>query len=105
MEVKELTSELFHDFVKDEYAIVDCYGEFCSACVMLEPIYEEVAAGLCGISFGKINLSFFNDVAEEYGISALPTILFFRGGTLVNTVVGCVEKDELTELVAQLLYR
>ncbi len=105
MAIKELTSELFHDFVKDEYAVVDCYGEFCAACVMLEPIYDEVATMLSGVSFGRINLSFNPDIAQEFEIDAMPTILFFRNGELVNQVVGCVEQEELLEVLSQLLYR
>ena len=105
MAVKELNSEQFRGFVNEGYAIVDCYGEFCSACVMLAPIFDTVAAELNGISFGKINLSFNEDVAREFEIDAMPTVLFFRNGELINKVVGCMEKPDLLELVSQLLYR
>lgn len=105
MAVKELTSEQFHDFVKSAYAIVDCYGENCAACVMLEPVFEAAAVKLSGISFGKINLTYNMEVAQEYAIEAMPTMLFFRNGTLVNQFSGCVETDDLLGLVAQLLYQ
>lgn len=95
----------FNEFIKGEFVIVDCYGDNCSACVMLAPIFEAVADELSGISFGRINVSEYPEIMEAYSISAIPTVLFFRGGELSDQFIGSMEREELLALVAKLLYQ
>lgn len=94
----------WNEFIKAEYAIVDCYGDNCTACVMLAPVFEAVADELNGIAFGRINVSEYGEIMETYQISAIPTVLFFRNGELVDQFIGSMAKEELLELIAKLLY-
>lgn len=104
MATVELKDDQWKEFSKSEYAVIDCYGDFCTACVILEPVFDAVADELNGISFGRINISAYPEIAEEYGITALPTILYFRNGELVNQSIGSLEKSDLMEYISKLLY-
>lgn len=105
MAAVDLKGSEFNEFIKAEYAIVDCYGDNCSACVMLAPVFEAVADELSGIAFGRINVSEYAEIMETYNISAIPTVLFFRKGELTDQFIGSMEREELLELVAKLLYQ
>lgn len=104
MATVELENSQWKEFSQNDYAVIDCYGEHCSACVMLEPVFDAVADELSSVSFGRINISFHPEIAETYGIDAMPTLLFFRKGELVNKVTGSMEREELLSFISQLLY-
>lgn len=55
MAIIKATTATFDELINTEYAVADCYGDFCRACVILEPIYHEMASDLSGIRFLQIN--------------------------------------------------
>lgn len=105
MATVELTNETWKEFTKADYAVIDCYGYNCVACVMLEPVYDSSADELSEIKFGRINIMEQGDIAEKYGIDSMPTLLFFRKGELVNTDGGSMEKEDFMALVSKMLYQ
>lgn len=105
MATVELTENQWKDFSKADYAVIDCYGDYCSACVMLEPIFDAVADKLSGVSFGRINITHYSEIADTYKIDAMPTLLYFRKGELVNKIIGSVNEEELLGFVSELLYK
>ena len=90
MIITEAETGTFDSLVDTEYAVVDCYGDYCGACVMLEPVFRAVASDMAGIRFLRIN--------------ALPTLLFMRGGREVWRVEGSMGPGELRYNIAQMLY-
>lgn len=104
MATVELKEQEWKEFSKQDYAIIDCYGDFCSACVMLEPVFDGVADEVAGVNFGRINITNYPEIADTYKIDALPTMLFFRKGELCDTQVGSVDRKELLSFVEKLLY-
>lgn len=105
MATVELKGNEWKEFAKADYAVIDCYGDHCAACVMLEPIFDGVADELAGISFGRINIMHEEEIAKTYEITAMPTILFFRKGEMVDQAVGSLEREELLEMMSKLLYQ
>lgn len=105
MATRELKNDEWKEFIQQDYAVVDCYGQNCVACVILEPVYDRIADELAGISFCRLDISYYPSMAEAYGIDAMPTLLFFRKGELVDQVIGSVEREVLLETVAKLLYQ
>lgn len=67
--VRELKDNRWKEFSKAEYAVIDCYGENSFACVQLAPIFDAAADELSGVSFGRINISLYPEIADTYGIS------------------------------------
>ena len=102
--VKELKNTEWKEFSKAEYAVIDCYGENCFACVLLAPVFDAAADELAGLSFGRVNISFEPDIAEAFGIDSMPTLLFFRNGELTDKVIGSIDSEALMEHISKLLY-
>lgn len=105
MATVELKGDEWKDFSKAEYAVIDCYGDQCSACVMLAPIYDRVAVEMPGIDFGRINITAYPEIAREFGITAMPTLLFFRKGEKVKEVIGSMMRSELLAHISEMLYK
>ncbi len=105
MAITEANNETFDSLIDAPYAVVDCYGDFCAACVMLEPVYTAAANDMSFIRFSRINISRYGEVAERFGLMAMPTLLFFRNGELVFQEEGSMERDELNRQLAKLLYQ
>lgn len=100
----ELKASEWKEFSQADYAVIDCYGDQCTACVILAPVYDAVADELAGVSFGRINITQYPEIAEEYGIMSMPTLLFFRKGVKVHEAGGSMPREELLAEMAKLLY-
>lgn len=103
IELKE--NDAWKEFVQAEYSVIDCYGENCVACVILAPVYDAVADEMGEIAFGRVNISFLPGIADEYGVDAMPTLLYFRKGQLVNQSIGSIEREELLANISKMLYQ
>lgn len=93
--VKMVTEENFDDLVKSSsFIVIDCWAPWCGPCRMLSPIIEELAEEYPDeVTFGKLNVDENAKIAEKFGITAIPTLLFFRKGKHVDTLVGAVPKN------------
>ena len=96
MEVK-ITSENFESYKNGELPlVVDLWATWCGPCKMLGPIISELANDYDGkIVVGKCDVEENNEVAAEFGVRSVPTILFFKGGQLVDKFVGAPNKETL----------
>lgn len=93
--MQELTIDNFQKEVLESAlpVLVDFWSPICGPCRLLAPVLEQVAAEAGGrLRIGKVNVFEQQDLAVHYGISAVPTLLLFKGGTLVNTLVGYQDK-------------
>ncbi len=92
--VLELTDLNFAETIRrHSYVVVDFWAEWCSPCRMVAPTIEELAAEYVGrVSFGKCNVDENGRVAASFGISAIPTLLFFANGQLVDRIIGVQPK-------------
>lgn len=105
MATVELKNSEWKNFISDnEYAIIDCYGDDCVACVILEPVYDALADDLDPVAFGRVNITHYPEIADVNDIDAMPTLLYFRNGKQVDTTIGSLEKDELEQHISKLLY-
>jgi len=82
---------------------VDFWAPWCGPCQMMGPIVEELATELEGknIKIGKLNVDENNDVASTYGIMSIPTFLVFKGGQVVDQLVGGVQKEKIKEMMTK----
>ncbi len=84
----------------DKLVIVDFWAEWCGPCKMIAPLLDEIARDMGGkIKIVKVNVDQEQELAQQYGIYNIPTLLFFKGGEVVETVVGGKPKKFLVETI------
>ena len=93
-----LTKENFETEVlkSDIPVLVDFWATWCGPCMMLSPIIAELAEELKGkVKVGKVNVDEQNELAMQYRVASIPTLLLFKNGELVKTSVGFMPKAEI----------
>ena len=84
--------------------IVDCWAEWCGPCRMIGPIIEDLAKELSGKAvFGKLNVDENMQTSNKYRISAIPTLLVFKDGKLLDKLVGAYPKATLAGKIQKYL--
>ena len=97
-----LTSANFQAEVLDSPlpVLVDFWATWCGPCRMVAPIVAEIAAEKAGvIKVGKVNVDEEPGLAGRYGISSIPTLMFFKNGQLVDTMVGARPKAQIEQML------
>lgn len=83
-------------------AVVDVFATWCGPCKMMLPIFEEISKELGDTyTFAKLNIDEERDLAIQYNISSIPTLLFFKGGDLIAKESGYLNKDALTAKIKE----
>jgi thioredoxin 1 len=94
----EFTDDNFDEEVlrSDLPVLVDFFAEWCGPCKMLAPIIDELAGEYEGkVKIGKCDLDASPDIASKYGVQSIPTLIFFKGGEVVEKLMGFQSKEAL----------
>ena len=97
-----LTSENFDREVlnSNKPVVVDFWATWCGPCRMLAPVIEEIANEYAGkVKVGKVNVDDERELALEYGVSSIPTVMVFQNGEVKQTSVGYRPKEEIEQLL------
>lgn len=99
----DLTDGTFGDFVQgNPFVVVDCWAPWCRPCRMVSPVVEELARDYAGrIFFGKLNVDENWGVAGRFGVMSIPTLLVFKGGRLVDRIVGAMPRRALESKITR----
>ena len=100
----ELNASNFNDTIKEGVTLVDFWAPWCGPCRMIAPVIEELANDYEGkAKICKVNTDEEQDIAIQYGIRSIPTILFFKDGQLVDQMIGAAGKQVIAEKLDALL--
>ncbi len=91
-----LEKENFNDVIKEGKYLVDFYAEWCGPCKMMGPVLEKLEDK---INVVKVNVDEHEDLAREYGIMSIPTLIFFENGEIVKQLVGFHNEDDLKNII------
>jgi len=104
--VLNVTDQTFDEEVikSDLPVLVDLWAPWCGPCRMVGPVVESLASKYDGkFKFCKLNVDENRRTAASYNIMSIPTLMFFKGGQAVDTVVGAVPESLLKERIDKLL--
>ena len=100
--VMELTDQNFESEVlkSDKPVLADFWAEWCQPCRMLTPTIEKLAKDYAGkVKVGKVDTDANRDVSMRFGISAIPTVILFKGGQVAQKFVGLRQEKDFKEVL------
>ena len=101
MSVTVITSENFENEVlkSDKTVLLDFWASWCGPCKMISPVVDQIADEYADIKVGKVNVDEETELARQFNIMSIPTLLVFKGGKLVKQSVGVIPKQAILGLV------
>jgi thioredoxin 1 len=101
----QITNENYAEVLASgQPVVIDFWAEWCGPCRMVAPIVEELAAEYEGkVVIGKCDVDDNDDIVAEYKVRNIPTIVFIKGGEVVDKHVGAISKDALKAKIDALL--
>ncbi len=101
MAVLNITNVNFEEEVmkSDKPVLLDFWAAWCGPCRMVGPIVEEIAAERSDIKVGKINVDEQPELARQFGVMSIPTLVVIRDGKIANQAVGMRPKNQILEML------
>ena len=102
---KQITDANLQEVLNNEpLVVIDFWAEWCGPCRMIAPIVAQLAEEYDGkVVIGKCDVEECEDIAVDLGIRNVPTLLFFKGGEIVDKMVGAANKAKIQEKIEGLL--
>ena len=98
MSVLKITSDNYEEEVmkSEKTVLIDFYADWCGPCKMMSPIIDQIAEEKAdSLKVGKVNVDENQDLAMQYGIMSIPTIVLIKNGQVKKTFVGLRDKNEI----------
>lgn len=93
--MEQLNQMNFKEAIREGLTLVDFYATWCGPCKMLHPVLEEVEKEMQTISLKKVDVDEEKEIAKEYGVMSIPTLVLFKNGVEVARNVGFLGKQEI----------
>ncbi len=101
MAVLHLTKENFESEVKQsaQPVFVDFWASWCGPCQMVAPVVEELASQMPDVKFAKVNVDEQQELAQQFNVMSIPTMILFKDGKIANTTIGAQPKEALVQFI------
>lgn len=95
--IRVLNNENFKTEIEssDKVVIVDFFATWCGPCKMLTPVFEELSNSMTDVDFVKVDIDQSLSIAQKYNITSVPTMMIFKNGEPVDTIMGFVPKQNI----------
>ena len=92
----KVTNKDFENIISNnDITLIDFYADWCGPCKALSPIIDEIAKSETHITVGKVNVEEEKELAMQYRVRSIPTMVIFKSGKEVNRLVGFLPKEEI----------
>ncbi|KEC56088.1 thioredoxin [Bartonella koehlerae] len=82
--------------------VVDFWAEWCSPCKMIAPILDEISVEMQNqVKIAKVNIDENPELATQYGVRSIPTLVMFKGGNIASNMVGAASKERISEWIKE----
>ena len=95
--VKQINSDEFKEAIKEGKVVVDLFATWWGPCKMLSPILDEISEEITTTKFYKIDVDDNEDIAREYKVMSIQTVLVFENGEITNNIVGLKSREFLVD--------
>ena len=85
---------------KDKVVLLDFFATWCGPCRMIAPVIEELSDEMADVSFAKIDVDELPELAQQYGIVSIPTLVLLKDGKEIDRAVGARPKDAIAAMIA-----
>ena len=101
MSTVTITADNFNEEVllSDKTVLLDFWASWCGPCKMVAPVLDEIAAERSDIKVGKVNVDEEPQLAAQFNIMSIPTMLVFRDGKIVNQSIGYRPKEDILKIL------
>lgn len=104
MAIQNADKTNFKNLIGEDFVIVDFYGSTCAPCKMFARVLEDIDAEIPFLNIVKLNTTENPEIAQEYRITAVPTVHFYKDGRLVESYVGMMKTQALKEAISRHMY-
>ena len=96
---KIINSQEFDNTIESGVVVVDFFATWCGPCKMLSPVIDELSGELENVNFVKVDIDQSLELAQQFRISTVPTMMIFKNGKPVETLVGFMPKERIVQKV------
>lgn len=79
--------------------LVDFYADWCGPCRMVSPIIEDLSESTDGVNFVKVNVDDDPELAAQFGVRSIPTLILFKNGNELDRIIGFAPKQKLQQFI------
>ena len=101
MSVEKINKEIFEKEIKtsDKTVLIDFYADWCGPCKMVAPIVHEIAEENPQYKIVKVNVDEATDLAIQFGVQSIPTLIVMKDGKIANKAIGFRSKEQILEIL------